>query len=284
MKTTSRSGNPTLKLSSVEYTVDFHCKDSTAVGNLFYVFRRNYFCPHAKTTSLKGGYFNGYSHKQDYSIDRNTNAVFFIDFSAKHTITPSKRIKFYERGPDKDKLPHEQYWSHDKCDRVRYEATITTNLLRKQKIKFIKDFLTNPNFLELLFPSGNTHGLFQFKQFIDKQYQKYSPPTCDQDYYHKIGESLSFECFTEEVVHAKKEGVDMSNSLENYPKLDDLVIQTAKNVKKFENEWKKSGVRAIEQLKKIPTIATVEENEKNPYDDIPNIKYTRKRLKDFFPK
>jgi len=143
-----------IKVSSAEYTVDFYCKDPTSVSNLFYVFRRNYYCPHAKSTSLKGGPFYGYSHEQDYSVDRQTNAVFFIDFSRKHVTTPSKRVKFYERGSDKDRLHTDQFWPHNKCDRVRYEATITTKLLRKFSISFIKDFLTDPKFSELLFPSG----------------------------------------------------------------------------------------------------------------------------------
>lgn len=277
-KTAKRSGRPTLKIASVEYTIDFHCKDSTDVGNLFYVFRRNYYCPHAKKTHLKGGYFNGYSHKQNYTLDRDTNAVFFLDFSSKHTIMPSKRIKFYERGADKDKLPHEQFWSHDNCDRVRYEATVTRLLLRKHKIEYVKDFLTNPNFFELIFPSGKPQGLFQFKQFIDRQYQKYTPPTCDQDYYHKDGGTMSFECFSEEVVHAKAQGLDLSNSLEDFPKLDNLVDQVRDNVRKFENKWIKRGVRAIEKLSIIATGSTVQETEK----DSPKKQPEKIRLKDFY--
>ena len=234
-----------LKVASVEYTIDFYCRNSTDVGNLFYVFRRNYFSPHAKKTYLKGGYFNGYSHKQDYSTDRDSNAVFFIDFSNKHTITPSKRVKFYERGDDQDKLLFEQYWSHDKCDRVRYEATITTHLLRKINIKYIKDFLINPNFRQLIFPSDSTMSLFQFKQFSKKQYRKYVPPNCDQDYYHKDKDIIHFECFIDEANYAKSHDLDLSNSLEKYSKLDELIIQTEQRVKQFEIKWIKKGKIAI---------------------------------------
>ena len=50
-----------LKFSSIEYTTDFFCKDLAAVGNLFYVLRRNYYCPYAKRTKMRGGEFEGYS-------------------------------------------------------------------------------------------------------------------------------------------------------------------------------------------------------------------------------
>ena len=276
-RTTRFIDKPLITLASVEYTVDFHCKTPTDVGNLFYVFRRNYSCPHAKKTYLAGGKFTGYSHEQDYSLDRVTNAVFFIDFSNKHRGMPSKRIKFYERGPDADKLPHNKFWPHDKCDRVRYEATITTRLLQKQNILNIKDFLKNPHFYELLFPSGNVQGLFQFKQFIDKQYRKYVPPTCDEEYFHKDGESMSFECISEELLHAKTAGLDLSNSVENFPKLDHLVNQVKDNIRIFQDIWVKRGTEAIEELHKQIQV-------QKPENTSSENKPVKRRLVDFINK
>lgn len=279
-RTSTRFQGSDFKFTSIEYTIDFHCKTSTDVGNLFYVFRRNYFCPHAKKTYLLGGKFTGYSHEQDYSIDRETNAVFSLDFSAKNKGMPRKRIKFYERGADTDKLSHEQFWSHNKCDRVRYEATISTRLLRQQKLKHIKNFLTNPKFFEVLFPSVNAQCLFQFKQFIKRQYRNYSPPTCDQDYFHKDGETVSFECLTEELIHAKENGLDLSNSLENYPKLDFLVNQVRENVRDYQDKWIKTGKQRIKELSNIDTTVQVQKTEK----ELPDTEQVFLRLRDFYKK
>jgi hypothetical protein len=230
-----------LQFASIEYTIDFYCNSPTDVGNLYYVLRRHYYCPHAKRTVLLGGEFSGYSPEQDYSLQRDTNSVFLINFSQKPSSRPSKKIKFYERGDDSKKMSHEKFWQHDVCDRVRFEVTFTTKLLREQNISCVYNFLVNPKFFKLIFPSDRIRPqlLFQFKRFQNRNYRKYVPPSCNEVYYHSDAEKHSFECFIEETLYAKNQDLDLSNCLENYAGLDGLVTRTKKAVIGFETSWKK---------------------------------------------
>jgi hypothetical protein len=238
------SDKPLIQFASIEYTIDFHCDSSNSVGNLYYILRRNFYCPYAKRTVLQGGNFFGYSHDQDYSLHRKTNSVFHINCSDEGNRS-NKIIKFYERGPDSSKISQDEFWHHVSCDRVRYEATIMTNILRDNNITTIISFLRNPKFSELIFPSNRSESLFQFAHFKVRDARKYSPPSCDQDYFHRDGNEVFFECFIDEVLYAKKQKLDTSNYIHNYDRLDELVARAKESVIDYETGWKKKAIRLL---------------------------------------
>jgi hypothetical protein len=234
-----------VEFSSIEYTIDFYCRDSTSVGNLFYVLRRNYYCPYSKSTAMRGGEFEGYSHKQNYSLDRKENAVFFVNFASTPTRV-RKRIKIYERGCDSTKRSQGKGWNHNDCDRVRFEATIKRPILAKHSIKHVRDLFLTPNFTKMLFPSvTNGRNLFQFRQFKERNYRAYQPPAFYQDYFHRDADSTNFECFIQEILYAKRQKLDLSNSIMNYDPLDTLVNRVKKPVQKFEKHWIKKSADVL---------------------------------------
>lgn len=221
-----------LKFSSIEYTTDYYCKSSTDVGNLFYVLRRNYYCPYAKRTKTIGREFDGYSHSQNYSATRKSNVLYFINFS-KEGARNRKLIKFYERGADNFKKDNK--WGHQFCDRVRFEVTARKTLLNHLGIKTIPHLLANPHFSNLIFPH-NGRSLFQFRMFRERSYRRYSPPSIHQNYYNSASDE-TFESFLEESFYAKQQGFDLSNSIAPYDGLNSLIRDTKQSIKEFEEDW-----------------------------------------------
>ena len=242
--TSSGSSKSEVFLSSIEYTIDFMCYTPTDVGNLFYMLRRNFYCPHAKETFMTGGTYMGYSHSQDYSSDREQNVVFSVNFS-KNRKKGNKRLKIYERGPDNAKERSNKYWKHYNCDRVRFEVVFYQKILKDYNIQEICHFLTRPKFYELIFPSDKGQHLFQFKSFKKRDYRHHIPPNRDQDYFRHGMDPLEMECFLEEVFYAKFKDMDISNNLQPYDRFDKLVYLTQKAVRKFEKNWIKTGTAAL---------------------------------------
>ncbi|MHB8790148.1 MAG: hypothetical protein ACYDBT_09735 [Desulfobulbaceae bacterium] len=223
-----------LQISSIEYTLDFICKSSTDVGNLFFALRRNCYFPYATTTNLSGGNFTGYSHEQDYSLDRDENSLFIVNFGK----NINKMAKIYERGKDNDKGTRDTYWKHEKCDRVRYEYTFKRNYLRKYEINSVLDLLNNTKFYE--FYMNNSY--FQTKRFTEKSYRQYTPPKYYQDYTAGIN-NYKFDCLTEEIIYAKKRKLDVSKCIENHPQFKEISKMVEEAILKFEKRWEKQYIK-----------------------------------------
>ncbi len=235
-----------LIISSIEYTIDFFCRNNTDVGNLFFCLRRDCYFPYSKKTKTTGGYFGGWSHEQDYSKDRHTNSIFYANYGANSLSRLNRCVKIYERGADKDKSKSSQDWLHENCDRVRYELTIKRNILRKHGITNIPDLFPDNRFYDIFFSKKNIF-FIQFKSFTERNYKYYCPPTWEQDYYDKENPE-TFECLQEQIFIAKKNGLDVSRSLDNLTIYRPLQIKIKEAIIKFQKKWEKDCSRSHDIL------------------------------------
>jgi len=229
-------------VSSVECTVDFMCKndEQSRVGDLFYIFCRNYYAANAKRTQFFGGKYYGYASERDYKKEREGgNAVYAVHFSEKNR-SESKRVKFYERGPDEAMRKNRKYWRYSACDRVRFEVTVKRTFLKNILITTINDVLRRPILYPVLF--DECRPLFQFKRFIDKNYREYRPPVPDGRYNQNQLEACKCECFMEQVFWAKEKGLNIAQCLEDYDRFGKLVEMTKEAIALYEKEFIKNPI------------------------------------------
>lgn len=178
---------PHLRISSIEFFVDFFCADPNAVSNLFYVLRRYLWFKRKGRTRLKGGEYTG------MHIARTENIVMHVSNSAGN----DAKWKLYERG--REKYGHdaaEQGWPHSDVIKVRLEVT----LKRKDKtstqygLDTLDDLIERPNFKGILY--DNIHFMC-FKQ----------PSTYPQEYdvYGATDMTGCVDCFQEQYLKVKSE-------------------------------------------------------------------------------
>lgn len=233
---------PNLKIFSIEYTIDFYCKDPESVSNLFRLLRRYMFFPAAKSTSMVGGQFYAQKPKKE-------NSVYSIHFTANKT-NPGKYIKIYERGHDeKAEKPRpstsSKWWKQENINRVRLEFTISrkNNLLKRKGLRKLSDLLDNPQFEAICFP--HTHERYdqiQFKHFIPPRINRHRGSLAAElpaqwEDYTATDKNGNPECFQEEFLHAKRNEINPSNYTVHTEALRDFKKKTRKTLKNFENMW-----------------------------------------------
>lgn len=215
-------GLPKLKIYSLEYTIDFYCKNPEAVADLFYLVRRDLYRRNAKRTSMEGGEFYGW---RDWLKNmRKTNAVYYIWVGKKS----GKHIKVYERGDDSMKLPGRQGWRHEDVDRVRIEFKLRrAAITKKYGLSTLKDLLINPKFADI------AREYVQFKNF--KSSRKLSQVW---EYYLSKDEQGNQESFMQEVLSAKD--IDLKNIsqyIEDNKGMAGLKNRIIKAAEVFDNNW-----------------------------------------------
>ena len=200
-----------IKLSSVEFTIDFYCRNSTVVGDLYYLLRRYSFVPYCKGVRMLGGEFTGFVESGDYSEAREMNSVTQYRYSEKEFGIFNKVVKIYERGQDCDNRGKDEWWAHNKCDRVRYEVTARREFLKKIDITTLTldEILNNMQFSELFFPKDkeSTGAFFRLKHFNKKFRNNIVHVPMEQDEYI-VGikdENVSLECFQNEYIKVARE-------------------------------------------------------------------------------
>ena len=137
---------PSLKVSSLEYAIDFFCDSPQSVNHLFYLLRRYMFFPYAQATSMEGGEFLGWNEP------RTENAVYHVHLGKNHA-------KIYERGNDDNGFDDRKGWPHKNVNRVRLEFTFGRPFLVRNKIKSLRSLVKDAKFHRICSPR------IQFKNF-----------------------------------------------------------------------------------------------------------------------
>lgn len=254
---------PDLTIFSIEYTIDFYCKDPESVSDFFYLLRRYMFFPAAKSTLMYGGKFYNRETKDE-------NSVYKIHFTKKKNkrgkkLTPGKYIKIYERGHDKKAdLPSQtgkltKTWKQENINRVRLEFTINrkNNSLQKKGLYTLSDLLDNPQFEAICFPNPNKrYDQIQFKHFIPPRINPHRGslatllPTQWEDY-TAVDKKGNPECFEEEFLQAKLRGINASNYTVHTESFKDFKKKILKTLRNFDKRWadKVEEIRSKEQEK-----------------------------------
>ena len=222
---------PKLKIYSLEYAIDLHCKTPNEVSDLFYLIRRYLYHRNAQGTEMVGGQF--YGLKDWLNNLREMNAVYYVKmrkFSGKH-------IKTYERGEDSKRINSTRGWHHKDVDRVRTEFKLRRKAItKKYGLSTLKQLLMNSNFANI------ASEYVQFKNF------KFSPnlPQDWEDYLSE-DEQGHQESFVQEVLSAKD-----TNNLENITQyiednqrmqaLKDRIIEVAEQ---FDKNWSRGSRRMM---------------------------------------
>jgi hypothetical protein len=209
-------GYPELRVSSLEYAIDFFCDSPKSVSNLFYVLRRYMFFPHAKSTLIRGDKSLGWNEPKKY------NSVYHVDMGANHA-------KIYERGNDNNGLRGRSGWLRKNVNRVRLEFTYGRPFLVRKDIADLHSLIIDPKFHQLCSPR------IQFKHFkatspFPKYYDKYT--ATDKD-----GNNGSL---MEEVFKAKREGkfANPLQYLEHKEKLISLQKEIFYGIRNLDNKWR----------------------------------------------
>ena len=209
-------GYPELKVSSLEYTIDFFCDSPKSVSNLFYVLKRYMFFPHAKSTRIRGDKSLGWNEPREY------NSVHHVDMGTNHA-------KIYERGNDDNGLKGRSGWLHKNVNRVRLEFTFGRPFLVRKNITDLYSLIIDPKFRHLCSPR------IQFKHFkatspFPKYYEEYTAT-----YKKRNNGSLM-----EEVFKAKRDG-KFENPLQylaHNKQLNSLKKEISYELRKFDNNWR----------------------------------------------
>lgn len=186
-----------IKISNIEYRLDFFCHDNIEAGKLFAILRWYLYFPRKQATSIVGGNFTG------MDIDRNENCVMHVWNDKKYK---RKYITLYERGPDSKKQRYKNknkfYWSHEDVDRVRFEYKVNKKKDNKNiNLSSLSKFIKDPNFRNVMLPHFNFK-VFQSKKGLPEPYA-YNYETDDID-----GNS---ECFQIEYLAAKDKNIRPSD-------------------------------------------------------------------------
>jgi hypothetical protein len=137
-----------LKVSSVEYTIDFFCSNPESVRKLYFLFK--------KYLVIK--------RVREYRGKKKTRNIRILENDPNYNFTyqVNKKNKIYERGDNEDRT--KKGWPFEKLNRVRFEFTADTNDLRKAFfINSLDDFISDCRFDYLMIDRLN------FKKFDTKK-------------------------------------------------------------------------------------------------------------------
>ena len=206
---------PSLKVSSLEYAIDFFCDSSASANHLFYLLRRYMFFPYAQETSMDGGPFLGWDEPRKY------NSVYHVHLGKNHA-------KIYERGDDDNGLEEGEGWLHKNVNRVRIEFTFARLFLVRNKVDSLGSLAKDAQFHRIVSPR------IQFKNF-----KASSPFPKDWHNYTAADEDGNIECLMEEIFKAKKEGKlkNPRQYLEDNPMLKPFKQKILKRLRKFDSRW-----------------------------------------------
>lgn len=213
---------PELKLSQIEYTIDFYCKENKNIAKLFYFLRKNIYFPYAKETyTNKGGRFAG------IELNRSTNALFQVDPNS-----TSRYIKIYERGKDKDKQG--KSWPHKNCDRVRLEFVYKRRKLKARGLNTLSNLFQNPMFSQLIgqHPKLKTINEIRFRKFkSNSKFPQYWEDYLTEDKNGKIN------CFIEEYTCAGKIVKSPSQYTEENELFNGLIEMIYDAIVRYDKRW-----------------------------------------------
>jgi hypothetical protein len=206
---------PSLKVSSLEYAIDFFCDSPQSVNHLFYLLRRYMFFPYAQETFMEGGEFLGWNEP------RTENAVYHIHLGENHA-------KIYERGNDKNGIEGREGWLHKNVNRVRLEFTFYRTFLVRNKIISLRSLVKNAKFHRIC------SRRIQFKNFKNP-----SPFPKTWENYTAEDEDGNSDCLMEEYFKAREGKIkNVRQYLEDNRMLNALKRRILDLMRNFDNDWK----------------------------------------------
>jgi len=147
---------PGLKVSEVEYAVDFYTVGSRSPEYLHRHFTKYLFVGYARDIRIEGGEETeiGSSMRMNY-------------------ITTGSAYKFYERGRDSQKNHDSHAWPDAAFDRVRLEYTANRAKLRELGLTMLTDLLENPMFAEVYKKRFEFYIAKISSKHLPKEWEKY---------------------------------------------------------------------------------------------------------------
>ncbi|BDQ38754.1 hypothetical protein SYK_31140 [Pseudodesulfovibrio nedwellii] len=171
-----------LHMTSVEYAIDFKCKEAADAPLVHWLLRRYIrFANYTGPVTSAGRVFTGIDDEGD-----ENSVSYFWDNVRKYIA-----VKIYERGldlPDDEKRDGKPSWSMDCLDRVRLEFTFKNDKAKEKRkrlnVKYLNGFRRCPRMLELL------DGQFAFSVF-----KKGNHLPREWDHYPELDASGGIESF-----------------------------------------------------------------------------------------
>ncbi|MFA4901887.1 MAG: hypothetical protein WC600_03990 [Desulfobaccales bacterium] len=211
-------GFPELKVSSLEYAIDFFCHSHESLNHLFYLLRRYMFFPYAHETLMRGDEFLGWNEPRKY------NTVYHVDMGINHA-------KIYERGNDDKGLKGRSGWLHKKVNRVRLEFTFGRPFLVRKDLTDLHSLVNDAKFHQLCSP-----------RIYFKNFKASSPFPKDWENYTATNKDGNIECLMEEFFKAKRDAQfeNPMQYLEDNEVLDSLKKNILYELRKFDNDWRQA--------------------------------------------
>jgi len=208
---------PDLNISSIEFTLDLYCSNLEAVGRLFNVLLKYCYVP--RYSNLK--FHRGHSLKNRQIPELNRS--YYIG-----------KLKIYERG--EDKTPWGEGWHRSELDRVRVEFTANSEVLRKNGMNSLEDFIANCNFERIFLKR------FQFKVFKGS-----SQLPKENDTYALVCEHESFQ---KQLIDARNLGrpINPNQYVADAPGFETLNKQVIRLIRKFERDWQSNYSKILSNL------------------------------------
>jgi hypothetical protein len=196
-----------LKVSQVEYAVDFYCSKPNAVADLFQTIIKNLYVPYSKQINFIGG-------QTAYGANgKRFNLVYRV----------GNNFKIYERGPNR--MKKKPGWLFNALDRVRFEHTAKSYNLRKHGIIYLDDLISDSKFFKINFDK------WQFKFFLSK---KLPAP---YDFYSSEVENGKNGTFLSELIGARHEIKNIAQYVFNLSEFMDLDCKLKYAMAEFDDFW-----------------------------------------------
>jgi hypothetical protein len=206
-----------LYISSVEYTIDFYCRDPIATRKLYFLLKKYLFIENIRVQKIvtKNKIRKKYPNIKIIEDDPNFNYSYYLKYRA---------LKLYERGPDNE----DDFWEYNNIDRVRFELTDNGYYLMKLfKVKLLDKFIIDCKFNELM------KDKISFRKF-KKSKRRF--PHEHEDY--KIGKKPEYHnCI---MYYKQRKGIGLENLIDAN-EFDHLKAQINDEMSKFTDDWKKEA-------------------------------------------
>jgi len=199
-----------LKLSEVEYTIDFVCSGPVETRNMFYLIGHYLYVPHIRNTTFK-------------KTTEHKNMTFYF-FTNADTKKMNVKLRCYERAGNRKKS--DKGFKFINLDRVRIEFPVKRTKLKKYGISTLRDLNDGTKFSDIIF-----NGIF-----VNLQFRK--PKNFVNDPLAEIKTFLSknnkLKLYFLQQKHITSTGTSKSRDLINNDRFSDLISRIKMAVDEYE--------------------------------------------------
>jgi len=223
---------PRIKISSVEYAVDFMCQSPSHVAEVHWLLRRyGYFPYRSGKVEIVGGEYLG------MDIDRVENCVTYIWNGA----SEPNGIKAYERGGDGCMIKREgrpPCWHVKNLDRLRLEFTFTNSRDRTAMdylgIRGLSGFAESPKMSEMF------EGEFRFCCFDGS-----SQLPAEWEDYTTLDSSGAVDCFQCEFLKAKDVVKGANQYIVDSDLMEPLMLKVQSALRHHDIAWQRESMALL---------------------------------------